>query len=306
MSVMVVYGNCPDLILMREQEVVQEYRANGYEVRYLSDKEGVLEDVFSSGLFDVDPVLVVVHNPTKVKGLKDYLSDTRGYEVLAVHGNDRLPKLLGGHPYQELNEPKYDDQKVTWAADFLHNYIKRMGKKIDPKLCIAVVQKSGTDVGVLRWEAHKYVMAVGDSEEIPAKIIAGLYSELSDRYSSDLVNSVASCDPKFFLKVCARMEKSSSKDLTMSVCNGLLFYKMREWVDVAVRLDAKESLDDIAHDLGVNPWKLTNILVPQIKSMGLVRIRKLLRALYEAEDAVLRGSRGSWEKLKSGILRAMQ
>ena len=145
-------------------------------------------------------------------------------------------------------------------------------------------------------------MGSGESEVIEPKLVAGLFSEISDPDSSDLINSVASQDHRAFLRVCARFEKSSSSDQTMAVCNGLLFYKLLEWLDVGVRLEAKMTLEQIAQDLGKNPWFVTNHLAPVVMGLGVDKVRSLIKVLYECESAVLLGARQPWVKFKVGVL----
>jgi len=302
MSVMVLYGNSTQLLDLKHHEILQEYRANGYDVRSISGKDADLPTAFESGLFSVDPILVCISNPTKVKGLKAYLEDTRGCEVLVLHSNERLPKVLDGYTVQVYNEPKYDDQRRPWCGEFVVMQAKRHGKVIAPNLAQAIVNKVGTDLGVLRWEVLKYVMGSGESEVIEPKLVAGLFSEISDPDSSDLINSVASQDHRAFLRVCARFEKSSSSDQTMAVCNGLLFYKLLEWLDVGVRLEAKMTLEQIAQDLGKNPWFVTNHLAPVVMGLGVDKVRSLIKVLYECESAVLLGARQPWVKFKVGVL----
>lgn len=303
MSVMVLHGNSKSYIQIRSQEILEEYRANGYEVRVLEPKgEHSLEGAFSSGLFDTDPILVVVRDPMKIKGLKDYLKDTRGCEVLVIYDKEKLPALLTGHLNQCLVEPKYDNQKLDWCAKFVSDYVSKHGKKIAPDLCKAIVSKVGTDLGVLRFEVLKYVMSSSE-EEITARSVAGNLADLSGPESSELIDSIISRDPRKFLKVCSKIEKSSSTDQTMAVCNGLLFYTLRQLFDVGVLLGEKYTIEQVSNDLGKNPWLVQNILKPQVDSLGLERIILLIESLYNSEDSVLKGSRNPWEKFKSEILK---
>jgi DNA polymerase III delta subunit len=305
MSVMVLYGNAKEMIQMKVSEITQEYRANGYEIREASGKDVDLEGAFSSGLFDTDPILVCVYQPTKIKGLKDYLKDTRGCEVLVIHENDRLPKLLEGFPTLEMIEPKYDNEKKGWCAKFVQDLASRYGKKIDPKLSLAIVNRVGLDVGVLRWEVVKYVMACGEEEVITPQIVAGLLTDLADPNSMDLINSIAERNDKAFLKMCARIESSSSTDQTMAVCNGLLLYYLIQWLEVGALLEAKLTPEQVAQDLGKNPYYVSRHLIPAYRSLGMERIQRLIGALYECESAVLLGARDGWVKFKASVLMVL-
>lgn len=301
----VIYGSSSDWIYLRVSEVQAEYRAKGYEIRVLDGKtatEGEILTAFEAGLFDTEPVLVVIHNPTKLKKLSNLL-DGSSYDVLVVQDNDRLPKALEPYSQLRLDQPKYDNEKRTWASKFLKDYLDKRGYKISDNLSSAVVKRVGVDLGVLRWEAEKYMVSLADKKEVTPDVVSGCISELSAVDGTDLVDTIASGDMKAFLKICTRIEKTSPSDQTMAVCNGLLLYNLIQWVEVGVRLAAKQTPTQIAEDLGKNPWFVENILAPRVKALGLLKIRKLLRHLYECEDGVRLGMREPWVKFKTGVVK---
>lgn len=303
MSVMVLNGNSKDYIQIRATEIIQEYRANGYEIREVSPKDkNSLSEAFRSSLFDLDPVLVVVVDPTKIKGLERHLKNPQGFEVLVKYEKSSLPKLLKGYMVQTLDEPKYDNQKRGWCASFVEEYVTKSGKKISKDLCVAIVNKVGLDLGLLKFEVLKYVTLAGDEEEITPRMVAGVLSDLQGPNSSELIDAVVSCDRRRFLKVCDRIEKSSPQDQTMAVCNGLLFYTLRQLFEVGVRLKDRQSVETICSELGKNPWLVENILKPQLRALSLEKIILLIGALYECEDSVLKGSRDPWSKFKLKVL----
>ena len=91
----------------------------------------------------------------------------------------------------------------------------------------------------------------------------------------------------------------------MAVCNGLLFYNLKQLFDVSVRLKDKQSSETISRELGKNPWLVDNILRPQATSLGLEKIILLIEILYECEDSVLRGSRNPWVKFKTKMVSVL-
>jgi len=300
---MVVYGSSTDYVSLRSIEVIQEYRANGYEIRNLNPKsEMSVAEAFSVGLFDSNPVLVVVEEPTKLKGLKSYLENTQGCEVLVLYPKSSLPKLLEGFISHCLNEPKYEDKKLEWCANFVQEYALRHNKEISHEICMALVSRVGTNLGLLRYEVLKFVMLAGEEKTITAKMVAGVLADLIGPNSKELVDAILFRNPRSFLKLCSRIEKSSSTDQTMAVCNGLLFYNLRQLFDIAVRLQSGMSVAEISSDLNKNPWLVENKLKPQIERLGLKRIVKLIHALYESEDSVLKGSRNPWQNFKTRVI----
>jgi len=303
---MVLHGNSKGYLQIRSTEILQEYRANGYDVREVDYKsKNSVHEAFSPSMFETNPVLVLVQNPTKVKGLAAYLKDPQGREVLVVYDKSSLPKLLKGFMTQTLNEPKYDNEKREWYSNFVKEYVKKSGKTISTDLCVAIVNKVGRDLGLLRYEVLKYVTLAGEGGEITPRMVAGVFCNLQGPESSDLIHAVVRQDRKGFLKVCDRIEKSSSQDQTMAVCNGLLFYTLKQLFDVSVRLKDKQSSEKISRELGKNPWLVENILRPQALSLGLDKIILLIGILYECEDSVLRGSRNPWVKFKTKMVSVL-
>ena len=72
-NVMVLYGSSKQWIELTARDITLEYRANGYDVREVDAKNDDLHNAFDSGLFDTDPIFVVLTNPTKNKKLDQHL-----------------------------------------------------------------------------------------------------------------------------------------------------------------------------------------------------------------------------------------
>jgi len=302
-NVLVLYGSSKQWVELTARDITQEYRANGYEIREVDCRKDDVVSSFHMGLFDTDPIFVVLTNPTKDRKLAKHLEEIGSCEVLIVHTNDRLPKALDGYLVQKYDEPQYDDEKKDWAADWLHKYAHKYAKNIDPVLCRAVVNRVGVDLGALRWEMVKYVYASGENEEITPKIVGGLISDLTEANFIDLSTAIFERNAKAFLKMCSKIEKSSKSDQTMAVCNGLLLTNCINLLEVGLRVDAKMKLDGIAEDLNKNPYAIKNYIAPKIYSFGgTPNLRKLLLILAKCENNVVSGGRDSWLKFKVGVL----
>lgn len=302
-KVLVLYGSSKQWIEMRARDIISEYRANGYEIREVDCKTDDVPSSFITGLFDTDPILVVLTNPTKDKKLASHLSDTGQCETLIVHTNDRLPKALDGFMYQKLDEPQYENEKKEWAAKWVEQYASKYSKKISFKLCQAIVNRVGFDLGSLRWEVVKYVYATGEEEEITPQVVGGLLSELTEANLIDLSVSIFERNKKAFLKICSKIENTSRSDMTMAVCNGIILTNCINLLEIGLRVNQKMSLEHIAQDLSKNPYAIKKYMAPQIYSFGGVdNLRKLLHVLYECENNVVSGGRDSWLKFKVGVL----
>jgi DNA polymerase III delta subunit len=302
-NVMVLYGSSKQWIEMTARDITLEYRANGYDIREVDAKTDDVSTAFESGLFDTDPILVVLTNPTKNKKLDQHLSNRGSCEVLIVHINERLPKALEGFINRKLDEPQYEEQKKEWASNWLQTYVSKYNKTIEPVLSRAVVNRVGIDLGALKWEVVKYVYATGDEEKITPDIVVNLISDLTEANFIDLSNSIIERNHKAFIKICEKIERSSKTDQTMAVCNGILLTNCINLLEVGLRVDAKMKLDDIAQDLNKNPYAIKNFIAPKIYSFGGVgNLRRLLQVLYECENNVVSGGRDSWLKFKVGVL----
>jgi DNA polymerase III delta subunit len=302
-NVMVLYGSSKQWIEMTARDITLEYRANGYDIREVDAKTDDVSTAFESGLFDTDPILVVLTNPTKNKKLDQHLSNRGSCEVLIVHINERLPKALEGFINRKLDEPQYEEQKKEWASNWLQTYVSKYNKTIEPVLSRAVVNRVGIDLGALKWEVVKYVYATGDEEKITPDIVVNLISDLTEANFIDLSNSIIERNHKAFIKICEKIERSSKTDQTMAVCNGILLTNCINLLEVGLRVDAKMKLDEIAQDLNKNPYWIKNFVAPKIYSFGGVgNLRRLLQVLYECENNVVSGGRDSWLKFKVGVL----
>lgn len=302
-NVMVLYGSSKQWIELTARDITLEYRANGYDIREVDAKTDDLTNAFESGLFDTDPIFVVLTNPTKNKKLDQHLKARGTSEVLVIHTNDRLPKALEGYLTRKLDEPQYEDQKKEWASEWVYKYAEKYAKKIDPVLCRAVVNRVGIDLGALRWEVVKYVHAIGEEEQITPNIVVNLISDLTEANFIDLSNAIMERNHKAFIQRCEKIERSSKTDQTMAVCNGILLSNCINLLEVGLRVEAKMSLDHIAQDLGKNPWAIKKFIAPKIYTFGGVgNLRRLLNVLYECENNVVSGGRDSWLKFKVGVL----
>jgi len=55
----------------------------------------------------------------------------------------------------------------------------------------------------------------------------------------------------------------------------------------------------------MNPWYVENILVPEVKNIGLDKIKKFVKIGSESEYGVLTGHRDVWNCLKTKIISVM-
>ena len=152
--------------------------------------------------------------------------------------NGVIPKALMSLKKKEnFEEPKSLSKKQKWCAKFFQKMVKDEGKEISLPICESVVQRVGTDLGVLRYEALK-LGYVGEGEELTAKEVISVLALLSEMSGFLLVDAVFTQNPKHFLKVCSRYEKRLKKDPTVSICQGLLFKNLMDVLSVRLCIDS--------------------------------------------------------------------
>jgi len=303
MAVMVLYGLASDQMLLKVQEIVSQRRFEGWDVREVDAKKNPkheIENAFDVGLFDIDPVLVVLRTPSKVKGVKALL-ETEGLDVLVVQEGSNL-KILEGYPSHEF--PQLKGEKLRKGAmRHLQQEIEKHGRTLTEDLAEAVVKRVGTDYGVLRWEALKYGYS-GKGAVTPQEVL-GLIAPLSEAEGTGILDSIGKRNVRDFLRECDRVRSSKSSDPTMALCSGLLTRNLLIWVEVLARMDKGQGAQEINRSLKMNPYILEKVIMVQARALGKSRLLQILKATSKGEIAVLSGAVNPWIFLKASILRSI-
>jgi DNA polymerase III delta subunit len=296
MSTMILFGDSHDEILLKEQEIVSIKRFEGCDVRVIDGKKTEAREVsraFEVGLFDTDPILVVVYNASKVKNLRKLINES--LDVLIVQYGSML-KSLEGLPCSEF-KPARD--RFKFATTFLTEKIVDGNRSISEGLAQAIVKRVGTDLGVLRWEALKFCF-VGEGE-LQAKEVANLIAPLSEAENTELANALSSGSIRDFLRECDRIETTVSGDSFMKV-KGLLSNQLMIMLEALVRLNSGESLELISREMKMKSFRLERYILPPAKRLGLNRIKNLLTLLADCEVSVFKNTLSPWTKFKAGAL----
>lgn len=300
MSVMVLFGEDLESMMLKEQEISTTRRFEGWDVRSVDarkDEPAIIHEAFDVGLFDENPVLVVLRSASKVKGLAGYLSRD-GLDILIIQEGDIL-KSLEGYPKHEFKGVK-NYQKRESAVKFLMMEVKKHGRALSEDIAGAVVKRVGNEYGVLRWEALKF--AYSGAGDITAKEALGVIAPLSESEGTGIMDALATRNTREFLRECLRMEQTKPGDQTMALCSGLLTRNVMLWLEICLRDKKGENARDMASELKMNPYVLEKTVLPQARLLGIERLRRLLCLTAECERAVLWGSVSPWAKFKSGVL----
>ena len=303
MAVMVLYGEASDLILLKEQEITTARRKDGWDVRCVDGKKDTKNDIegaFEVGLFDENPVLVVLKTASKVKGLKDLLS-TDSLDVLVIQEGDLLKSLMD-YPSHEFKHGK-GERAIKEACAFLRDEVSKHGRTLSEELALATVKRVGMDFGVLRWEALKLGYC-GEGDLTPKEVLGSIAS-LSESQGTGILDAIGDMSARDFIREMDRLNASKPGDQTMSLCSGLLSSNALVWAETYMRMEKGQSARDIASALRKNPFIMEKVIMPQAKRLGKRRIRELIKITAEAERSVLSGAVNPWLGLKSRILSLM-
>jgi len=303
MAVMVLCGEATDQILLKEQEIASQRRFEGWDVRTIDAKKSPKHDVesaFDVGLFDMDPVLVILRNPSKVKGLKTLL-EREGLDVLVIQEGPNL-KSLAGYPCHDFVKLKGEKRRKE-AVLHLQREVEKHGRSISDELADAVIKRVGMDHGVLRWEAVKYGYC-GEGA-LTAKEVLGVIASLSEAEGTGILDAIGQRNIKDFLRECARVKSSKSGDPTMALCSGLLTRNLLLWVEILARMEKGQDAREITSHIKMNPYVIEKILMVQARGLGRSRLSRLLSATARSEGAVLSGAVSPWGLLKALTLQSL-
>lgn len=296
MATMILFGDAYGEILLKEQEIACEKRLEGCDVRVVDGKKDDSNEIsraFEVGLFDTDPVMVLVRNPSRVKGLKNLISDQ--LDVLIIQHGPNL-KSLSDLPCSEFKKPR---DVPSYSAQFLMRQVSEGGRSLSKDLSNAVVKRVGTDLGVLRWEALKFCH-VGTGDVQPKEIV-NLIAPLAEAENTDLSNALVSGSVRDFLRECDRLESTTSGDSFMKV-RGLLSNQLILMLETYVRSKSGESVAQMSREMNLKPYRIENYILPPARRLGLSRIKNLLSLLADCEMSVYRNTLSPWMRFKAGAI----
>ncbi|NDB59164.1 hypothetical protein EB001_12030 [bacterium] len=296
-------GNFEDLKYFKIKKLKEEKNANGYDVREVLTKED-LDLSIQVGLFETRPVIVIIHDASKLSktDIERVFSASQSFELVLI--DKGTPKLKSTDPQlktETLDEPK---KLEDWCTQFIQDHLKNdYNITIAPNLAKAIITRIGTDLGHIVFECYKYSYLAKDGKLEP-KDVASVLSQLGDVEGTKLIDAIKSLSVKDFLKIANEMEHSKT-DPTMGFIVGLYTYNVSLWLEVALLLAKGVSAKDMVNYIKMNPWFIENILVPEVKNLGLERIKKFVKIGSECEMGVLTGQRDVWNCFKSRIIGLM-
>jgi len=113
-------------------------------------------------------------------------------------------------------------------------------------------------------------------------------------------DAILNNDLKSFLSESDRFEKTSKSNPTMDFLN-LFFKSTSTWIEILSR-SKKQSTEEIAKEMGLSPYLVRSILLPKVKKLGMKKLKKMMRLIYETESVVLTNGVDPWSKFKLGMI----
>ncbi len=296
-------GDFEDLKYFKLRKLKEEKNLLGYEIREIESKDEIGEAI-QVGLFDTRPILVIIHNASKLSkdDLERIFIASESFDLILVDKNTN--KLKATHPLlktETIEEPKKLEE---WCIQFLQDHLKNdYGVIIEPNLAKAIISRVGTDLGHIVFECYKYSF-LAENGKLEPKAVGSVLSQLGDVEGSKLIDAIKRLSAKDFLKIANEME-NGKRDPAMGFIAGLYTYNVSLWLEVGLLLAKGVTAKDMANYIKMNPWFIENILVPEVKNIGLERIKNFVKIGSESEYGVLTGQRDVWNCLKTRIIGVM-
>jgi len=312
-SLLVVSGGQTLLRLRFLHELIATQRSEGWAILKVNGTDPLaVRDALGGDLFVARKTLAVVTEPTKIDLdlLQLHATDTNTDTTLLLHiegapdGRTKfgkfVKKLDGSHKAFPLpTEWKAPDV----AVEFVVAEVKLHGYTIRPALARALVNRVGSDLGLLRFEIQKMVLLAhaNGSEIVDKAEVKGGMAPIAEASVGPMIEALAARDQKRLAQALHRVRKTSKYDPTMRICR-FLGSTVIKWMQ-ATHLENMPP-KAAAMELGLNPWYFENKILPPATRWGKKGTVQLVTDLAASERAVLSGAQSPWTVLSARLLAA--
>lgn len=311
---MVVSGG-QDLLRRRfVNQVVSVQEQAGWSIQEVDGAvPGDVQEALAGDMFSPRQTLAVVTNPEKVDldlleahhTSKDYITTLFLVIDGEPDGRTKFGKAVkGSWSSVHKNFPLPTEWKAPEvAAAFVQEEAQRYGQQMPAGLAVALVQRSGTDLGVLAFEVEKIAIlaSLAGVKVIEPKHVALGHAPIAEASVLPVVDALATKQAKKLARHLADVRRTSKDDQTMRVSR-LIASSAMKWMQAAY-LDALPP-KAAAEELGVHPWYFENKILPASRRWGKRGTVRLITDLAASERAVLSGAVDPWLVLTSRLLSA--
>lgn len=295
-------------------QVKETQRAAGWVILTVdAEVPGAVQEALDGDLFQPHETLAVVTNPEKLD-----------LALLERHhaSKDTLTTLLLHLEGEPDGRTKFGKAvKATWAAvhknfplpsdfqgpkiamEFIQAEATRLGCQFPVGLAEALVDRAGSDLGVLAFEVEKITMLtkLDGVTVVGVPHVRGGLAPIAEASVFPIADALAVKNTKRLLKALQALRRTSKEDPTMRVTR-LLGTSVTKWLQAAY-LDALPP-SAAAEELGVHPWYFETKILPAAKLWGKGGMIHLVSDLAATERAVLNGAIDPWIVLCSRLVAA--
>jgi len=271
---------------------------------------GEVRDALDGDVFGSSQTLVVVHNPEKVS--LEMLEQHRKVDDPTVtlllyiegepDGRTKFGKLVKTWGDIHKNFPLPSEWDAPKAAEkFLQDEFKSKGLTVTSGLAMALVERVGSDFGMLAFEADKIatLAKLDKSPSVEGRHIRGGMAAIAEASVFPIVDALAARSSKKLVKALAEVRRTSKDDPTIRVSR-LIGSSVTKWFQ-AIFLDSLPP-KAAAQELGINPWYFENKVLPAAQRWGKAGMVRLIADLAASERAVFNGALDPWVVLCTRLL----
>ena len=314
-SLLLVSGAQAILRLRLVHQLIQANESAGVRIEHVDGAhDGAIGQAMAGSMFFGGNSLAVVSNPHKgdLDLYREHRKAKNPSAVLLLHyegdpkGNTKFGKFakeLGSKAHQQFAAPN-KWKAADEAAEFVVREAKEQhGKKITGRLARALVQRAGSNFGVLVFELRKMALlaTAAGSDSIEAEHVKQGMAELVEVDIGLLLDAFRTRNKRALTNILHRIRLRAPKDPTMMVCR-LVGSEATKWLQAASlkHMPPKAAADE----LGINAWYFEKKILPVAKLWGLPDVIHLISVLAAGERGVLDGHDSPWIGLCCGLLSA--
>lgn len=312
-SVLIAYGwefPCRRFVM----GVCRDKRAEGWHVTKVSgtDREALATLMGGSSLLmSSGPTLAVITEPEKVPLtlLESYTASPDPDLVLLLYvegsldGRTKFGQWVKKQKSSKAFEIPKDYKLPEEAAKFAVTEATRHGKKLDLRLAEQLVERVGTDLGVVTFEIDKFVILANleKSDSLTPKIINAGMASILPAMVGPVISALGLRQVGVLARALNRVYQSNKDDPTMPVCR-FVGESATRWMQ-ASHLDGVSS-SEAAEMIGIHSWRYENMILPVARRWGRAGTVRLVKDLAATERALLSGVVSPWNVLSTRLLAA--
>lgn len=338
--VMVVSGTLEFLRHREIQKAIRGAESSGRRVVLVSAGDGqTLSDVLSSGFIFTAETLAIVESATVKKKAKKKKAEPEpdGEDVaggwteedlalvlehskasfsevtLVIHHEGELgPKTFAGLLAESLPKGRVLDfpapkpwEQNEYAAKFLLNELKRLGKSMEAPLAEAVVRQAGVDLGLLSFEALK-ISTLLDREgrtDVQQPDLAGLISNFGSDDWNALKEALGTKNASRVVRSLSDLRNGPSGG-AIARATAVLLNTVEQWLHAAALLESGVDEEMSAARLNMKLYPFKQNVLPHAKRWGRRSLDELYRGVVEVDGGIRRGHLNPWVELESVLLSA--